>query len=236
MTSWWSAPGWPAPAPRHCWYVMPASSRIASRCCRASCRRRRPTASAMRRRSCAWWRSRAPASACCVRPGPGSGSIWRGCAPMSACACGTSRRAAAGEAALCFDAADIGEPNLGYIAENSALLRACIDSFCAAGGTLIAGRLARLEHRCRRRAADVQRRRGAGGAAGGRGRWRAVAGARGRRPGGADARLSAAGDRGHGRAPSARMQYTAWQRFLQHRSAGVPAAVRWQQLDRVVGG
>jgi 2-octaprenylphenol hydroxylase len=53
--------------------------------------------------------------------------------------------AAAGEAALCFDAADIGEPNLGYIAENGALLRACVDSFVAAGGTLIAGRLARLD-------------------------------------------------------------------------------------------
>jgi 2-polyprenylphenol 6-hydroxylase len=51
---------------------------------------------------------------------------------------------AAGEAALCFDAADIGEPNLGYIAENGALLRACADSFVAAGGTLIAGRLSRL--------------------------------------------------------------------------------------------
>jgi 2-polyprenylphenol 6-hydroxylase len=52
---------------------------------------------------------------------------------------------AVGEAALCFDAADIGEPNLGYIAENGALLRACVDSFVAAGGTLIAGRLSRLE-------------------------------------------------------------------------------------------
>jgi 2-octaprenylphenol hydroxylase len=52
---------------------------------------------------------------------------------------------AAGEAALCFDAADIGEPNLGYIAENAALLRACVDSFVAAGGALIAGRLSRLE-------------------------------------------------------------------------------------------
>ena len=52
--------------------------------------------------------------------------------------------APASEAALCFDAADIGEPNLGFIAENNALLRGCIDSFCAAGGTLIAGRLASL--------------------------------------------------------------------------------------------
>jgi 2-polyprenylphenol 6-hydroxylase len=50
--------------------------------------------------------------------------------------------AATSEAALCFDAADIGEPNLGFIAENGALLRACIDSFRAAGGTLISCQLA----------------------------------------------------------------------------------------------
>ena len=50
--------------------------------------------------------------------------------------------AADSDEALCFDAADIGEPNLGYIAENGALLRACIDSFRAAGGTLITGQLA----------------------------------------------------------------------------------------------
>ena len=48
------------------------------------------------------------------------------------------------EAALCFDAADIGEPNLGFIAENGALLQACVDSFRAAGGTLITDRLAGL--------------------------------------------------------------------------------------------
>jgi|HubBroStandDraft_6_1064221.scaffolds.fasta_scaffold151604_2 2-octaprenylphenol hydroxylase len=46
-----------------------------------------------------------------------------------------------GDAALCFDAADIGEPNLGFIAENNALLRACIDSFTEAGGVLITGEL-----------------------------------------------------------------------------------------------
>jgi len=50
-----------------------------------------------------------------------------------------------GAAALCFDAADVGEPNLGYIAEISALQRACIDSFIAAGGTLIQASLERLE-------------------------------------------------------------------------------------------
>ncbi|HEX2791367.1 MAG TPA: FAD-dependent monooxygenase [Steroidobacteraceae bacterium] len=50
--------------------------------------------------------------------------------------------AATGDAALCFDAADIGEPNLGFIAENGALVRACIDSFREAGGALITGQLA----------------------------------------------------------------------------------------------
>ena len=50
--------------------------------------------------------------------------------------------AAASDAGLCFDAADIGEPNLGHIAENGALLRACIDSFRAAGGALITGQVA----------------------------------------------------------------------------------------------
>jgi 2-octaprenylphenol hydroxylase len=50
--------------------------------------------------------------------------------------------AADADGSLCFDAADIGEPNLGYIAENDALLRACVDSFSAAGGTLISGQLA----------------------------------------------------------------------------------------------
>jgi len=49
---------------------------------------------------------------------------------------------ASGADALCFDAADIGEPNLGYIAENGALLRACIDSFRDAGGSLISAQLA----------------------------------------------------------------------------------------------
>jgi len=49
--------------------------------------------------------------------------------------------APASEAGLCFDAADIGEPNLGFIAENGALVRACIDSFRDAGGSLIMGQL-----------------------------------------------------------------------------------------------
>ena len=52
-----------------------------------------------------------------------------------------------GAAALCFDAADIGEPNLGYIVEIGALQRACIDSFREAGGTIIVGSVGALELR-----------------------------------------------------------------------------------------
>jgi len=49
-----------------------------------------------------------------------------------------------GSSALNFDAADIGEPNLGFIAENSALVHACHESFKAAGGSHIEGVLERL--------------------------------------------------------------------------------------------
>jgi 2-polyprenylphenol 6-hydroxylase len=50
-----------------------------------------------------------------------------------------------GEGALCFDAADIGEPNLGYIAENGALVRACHDSLIDAGGIRLHATLEGLE-------------------------------------------------------------------------------------------
>jgi 2-octaprenylphenol hydroxylase len=50
-----------------------------------------------------------------------------------------------GPGSLCFDAADIGEPNLGYVAEIGALQRACIDSFREAGGTLIEAALEQLQ-------------------------------------------------------------------------------------------
>ncbi|HEY1723822.1 MAG TPA: FAD-dependent monooxygenase [Steroidobacteraceae bacterium] len=49
--------------------------------------------------------------------------------------------------ALRFDAADIGEPNLGYIAETRPLQQACLESFASAGGTLIASELLRLSLR-----------------------------------------------------------------------------------------
>jgi len=41
-----------------------------------------------------------------------------------------------GAGSLCFDAADLGEPNLGHIAEMNALQRACIESFCDSGGVV----------------------------------------------------------------------------------------------------
>ena len=39
-----------------------------------------------------------------------------------------------GLATLCFDAAELGEPALGVIVESAAISRACLESFCAAGG------------------------------------------------------------------------------------------------------
>lgn len=46
--------------------------------------------------------------------------------------------------ALVFDAADIGEPNLGYIVENRLLQAALLDEFAAAGGHIHAGGLDEL--------------------------------------------------------------------------------------------
>src|ERR1019366_1255669 len=55
---------------------------------------------------------------------------------------GANAQADGDSGVLCFDAAEVGEPNLGYIGENTALLHACCASFAAAGGRLISGRLA----------------------------------------------------------------------------------------------
>jgi 2-octaprenylphenol hydroxylase len=54
---------------------------------------------------------------------------------------------AEGAQALRFDAADIGEPNLGYIAETRPLQQACLESFAGSGGTLIASELVRVSLR-----------------------------------------------------------------------------------------
>jgi 2-polyprenylphenol 6-hydroxylase len=49
-----------------------------------------------------------------------------------------------GTGSLCFDAADIGEPNLGFIAENSLLVDACQRAFVEAGGRHIAAAMTQL--------------------------------------------------------------------------------------------
>ncbi len=49
--------------------------------------------------------------------------------------------AAMGAAVLQFDAAEVGEPNLGYIIETRRITAALMDSFSAAGGQLISGEL-----------------------------------------------------------------------------------------------
>jgi len=46
-----------------------------------------------------------------------------------------------GAGSLCFDAAEVGEPNLGYIIENSQLQRACLASFSDRGGILLPARV-----------------------------------------------------------------------------------------------
>jgi 2-octaprenylphenol hydroxylase len=48
-----------------------------------------------------------------------------------------------GASAVRFDAADVGEPNLGHIVENAMLVRTCLDSFAAARGRRIASTLER---------------------------------------------------------------------------------------------
>ncbi len=50
-----------------------------------------------------------------------------------------------GPAALCFDAASVGEPDLGHIVENGALQAACVASWVDAGGVWIGGSVARLQ-------------------------------------------------------------------------------------------
>ena len=49
-----------------------------------------------------------------------------------------------GPGALCFDAADLGEPDLGHIAESGLLQAACVASFRDAGGTLLTHPLSAL--------------------------------------------------------------------------------------------
>ena len=142
--------------------------------------------------------------------------------------------AADGAGALCFDAADLGEPNLGYIAEMVALQRACIESFREAGGVLREAAVDALEFDAGFRAAALGRRP-VRGAAGGRRRRRRIAGARERGTVGANARLSAARHRrDRAQRPAARSHGMA--ALPAHRAAGAAAAVRWLQFHRLVAG
>ncbi len=88
-----------------------------------------------RRRSCASWRCRAPASAILRRPRPGQRLPAARLCAYERMRVWHESSAPDGAGALCFDAADVGEPNLGYIAENAVLQRACLESFRAAGGS-----------------------------------------------------------------------------------------------------
>ena len=119
-----------------------------------------------------------------------------------------------GPDALCFDAAEIGEPDLGHIAENDAVQRALLQSFRALGGTLLVGKVARLAFDDASATLDT-----------GDARWRArlVVGADGARSAVRDLAGLAAdtGDYGQlalvANVRSAQPhERTAWQRFLGH--------------------
>ena len=141
--------------------------------------------------------------------------------------------AAVSAAVLVFDAADVGEPNLGYILENRLLQRALLQAFTAAGGQLIPAALESLAI-SEDGGAPAHGGRGAGGAPRGGGGWGALGGARGRRPQRRERCVRAAGDhrqRRHRRAAPAHRLAA----LHEGRDAGVPAARRRHELDRLVG-
>ena len=102
---------------------------------RSSSRIRPPPATAARR--CARGRPVArQRAACCGTRAPGGSLPPGACAPTSACASGTRAWRRDSAAALVFDAADVGEPNLGYIVENRLLQGALLAAFAQAGGDI----------------------------------------------------------------------------------------------------
>lgn len=117
-----------------------------------------------------------------------------------------------GDNTLVFDAADLGEPDLGHIIENCELVRACMASFTAAGGALVSHAVTALrwqEHGVEiQTAASAFAARLVVGADGARSLVRAQAGL-------------AAGERSYHQralvatvATAAPHEHTAWQRFL----------------------
>jgi 2-octaprenylphenol hydroxylase len=78
-----------------------------------------------------------------------SAGAWAGVAGPRVCAYERMRVwhesvAADGEGALVFDAADVGEPNLGFIVENRLLQTALLAAFSAAGGHLVSAQFSSL--------------------------------------------------------------------------------------------
>lgn len=77
----------------------------------------------------------------------GAAGAWQRLPPARLCAyehmC-VWEQGVEGVGALRFDAADVGEPNLGHIVENSLLQWACLTSFRDSGGQLVAGQLRSL--------------------------------------------------------------------------------------------
>ena len=172
--SWWWAAGSPGPARPRCWRATRGigPARVALL---APAAPRRPRRAPPELRVAALSR----ASEHVLR----AAGAWqrldrRGCAPTSACVCGTNRPPRTAPAALCFDAADVGEPNLGYIAE-TARCSACLPRELSRRRrhAAIEAELERLDDRPTRRGCT----RGADeldGAPGGGRRRRAFAGAR----------------------------------------------------------
>ena len=144
-------------------------------------RTRRRRLSRRRRSRHAWWRCRVRASARCGPRGRGrpSGGTRLGLRAHARLACG--RRSLRADAVLVFDAADVGEPNLGYILENRLLQYALLASLHRRRRTA----RARRGDGCRGAPAGVVLRTAHGelqrSLAGGR-RRRALGGARGRGP------------------------------------------------------
>ena len=142
--------------------------------------------------------------------------------------------AATSAAVLVFDAADVGEPNLGYILENRLLQRALLQAFTARRRPAHPGR-ARVTRDQPRRGCALRTAAGelaarlVVGADGAHSR-----GARGRRPHRRERRVRADGDhrqRRHRRAAPAHRLAA----LHEGRDAGVPAARRRHELDRLVG-
>ena len=231
----WSAAASPAPARRRCWRISQACPASASCCCRCALPPVLPAslggaAGAARGGDIARQRARACGGRAWERL-----SARHACALTSACGCGTSRRRRTARAALCFDAADVGEPNLGYIAENAtSCSAACLDSFrrgrrtAADGAAAVAGR-----SRARRRGCSSRPTRRCGrdwsSAPTARSRWCA----RARTSRCAHARLRQARAGGHvAQLPAASAHGLA--AIPAQRTAGAAAPVRWQLLPRVV--